>query len=200
MATIGLSKPYYAKYNYDALTGKVTYSDGGLMGKLIEMTVEPEATDDSNLYADNGIAESERAFVGGNVTITTDHLTQEVSKAILGVTETTETVEGIDEEIKVLDFDDDMEQPELGFGDIIKTKKDGVLIWRAVILCRIKFSIPAENATTQGESIEWQTPELNGTLMKSEAGKHPWKRVVDFKSEENAEKYIKHYLNIPAGV
>ena len=200
MATIGLSKPYYAKYSYDAITGKASYSGGGLMGKLIEMAVEPEATDDSNLYADNGIAESQRAFVGGKVTIKTDHLTQEVSKAILGVTETTETVDGINEEIKVLSFDDDMEQPELGFGDIIKAKKNGELVWRAVILCRIKFSIPSENATTQGESIQWQTPELNGTLMKSEEGKHPWKKVVDFKSEENAEKYIRHFLNIPAGV
>ena len=196
MATIGLSKPYYAKYSYDPITGKVTYSDGGLMGKLVEMTVEPEATDDSNLYADNGIAESERAFVGGSVSITTDHLTQEVSKAILGVTETTETVDGIDEEIKVLSFDDDMEQPELGFGDIIKTKKDGELIWRVMILCRIKFSIPAETANTQGETIQWQTPELEGTLMKSDEGKHPWKKIVDFKSEENAEKYIRHFLNI----
>lgn len=200
MATIGLSKPYYAKYSYDELTGKVTYSNGGLMGKLIEMTVEPEATDDSNLYADNGIAESERAFVGGNVSITTDHLTQEVSKAILGVTETTETVDGIDEDVKVLTFDDDMEQPELGFGDIIKTKKNGEVIWRVMILCRVKFSIPSENATTQGETIEWQTPELNGTLMKSEEGKHPWKKIADFKSEANAEKYIRHFLNIPAGV
>lgn len=200
MATIGLSKPYYAKYSYDAITGKASYSGGGLMGKLIETTVEPEVTDDSNLYADNGIAESQRAFVGGKVTIKTDHLTQEVSKAILGVTETTETVDGINEEIKVLSFDDDMEQPELGFGDIIKAKKNGELVWRAVILCRIKFSIPSENATTQGESIQWQTPELNGTLMKSEEGKHPWKKVVDFKSEENAEKYIRHFLNIPAGV
>lgn len=200
MATIGLSKPYYAKYSYDAITGKASYSGGGLMGKLIETTVEPEVTDDSNLYADNGIVESQRAFVGGKVTIKTDHLTQEVSKAILGVTETTETVDGINEEIKVLSFDDDMEQPELGFGDIVKAKKNGELVWRAVILCRIKFSIPSENATTQGESIQWQTPELNGTLMKSEEGKHPWKKVVDFKSEENAEKYIRHFLNIPASV
>ncbi len=198
MATIGLSKPYAAKYNYDELTGKVTYSDGVLMGKLIEMTVEPEVTDDSNLYADNGIVESVRAFTGGNVSITTDHLTQEVSKMILGVTETEETVDGIDEAVKVLSFDDDMTQPELGFGDIIKTMKNGELVWRVMILPRVKFSIPAESATTQGESIEWQTPELNATLMKSQEGKHPWKKIADFKSEENAEKYIKNFLNILA--
>jgi hypothetical protein len=198
MATIGLSKPYYAVYNYEELTGKVTYSDGVLMGNLIEMTVEPEVTDDSNLYADNGIVESVRAFTGGNVSITTDHRTQEVSKMILGVTETEENVDGIDEAVKVLSFDDDMTQPELGFGDIIKTMKNGELVWRVMILPRVKFSIPAESATTQGESIEWQTPELSATLMKSQEGKHPWKKIADFKSEENAEKYIKNFLNILA--
>lgn len=196
MATIGLTKPYYAIYNYDELTGKASYSNGGLMGKLIEMAVEPEATDDSNLYADNGIAESVRAFTGGNVTITTDHLTQDVSKAILGVAEKTVTVDGIDEPVKALYFDDDMAQPELGFGDIIKSMKNGEYVWRALILPRVKFSIPAESATTQGESIEWQTPELEATLMKSQEGTHPWKIIADFKSEGNAERFIKNFLSI----
>ena len=40
MATIGLSKPYYAIYSNDGNT--VTYSDGGLIGKATELTLELE--------------------------------------------------------------------------------------------------------------------------------------------------------------
>lgn len=133
MATIGLSKPYYAVYNYEELTGKVTYSDGGLMGKLVEMSNEPETTEDSNLYADNGVAESERAFSGGSVSFTTDHFTQEVTKAILGVKEQAVTVDGA-EGVKELVFDDDQNAPYLGVGYIVKGKKNGQHVWRAVVL------------------------------------------------------------------
>lgn len=197
MATIGLSKPYYAKYNYEELTGKVTYSDGGLMGKLVEMSNEPETTEDSNLYADNGVAESERAFSGGSVSFTTDHFTQEVTKAILGVKEQAVTVDGA-EGVKELVFDDDQNAPYLGVGYIVKGKKNGQHVWRAVVLCKVMFSIPSESATTQGESIEWQTPELSATIMKSDEGAHPWRRQADFTTEALAEAYIKNILNITA--
>lgn len=35
MATIGVSKPYYAKYN--VVDGNVSYSGGGVMGKMTEL-------------------------------------------------------------------------------------------------------------------------------------------------------------------
>lgn len=196
MAIIGLSKPYYAIYkNTD---GVVTYSNGGVMGKAVNMNTAPETTEDSNLYADNGVAESERAFSGGKVSITTDHLTQEVTKALLGVTEKETTIEGIEETVEELVFDDDMNAPYLGIGYIIKAKKNGAYVWRAVVLLKVMFSIPEESATTQGETIEWQTPELSATIMKSDEAKHPWKRQADLSTEANAETYIKHILNITA--
>lgn len=197
MATIGLSKPYYAKYSYDELTGKASYSDGGLMGKLVEMSNEPETTEDSNLYADNGIAESERAFSGGSVSFTTDHFTQEVTKTILGVKEESVTVDGATDATELI-FDDDANAPYLGVGYIIKGKKNGEHVWRGVVLLKVMFSIPSESATTQGESIEWQTPELSATIMKSDEGAHPWRRQADFKTEAAADAYIRQILNISA--
>lgn len=195
MAIIGLSKPYYAKYNYDELTGSVTYSDGGLMGKLVEMNNEPETTEDSNLYADNGIAESERAFSGGNVSFTTDHFTQEVTKTILGVKEQAVTIEGADDATELV-FDDEANAPYLGVGYIIKGKKNGEHVWRGVVLLKVMFSIPSEAATTQGESIEWQTPELSATIMKSDEGAHAWRRQADFATEALADAYVRKILNI----
>ena len=196
MAIIGLSKPYFAKYSNNGTT--ITYSDGGLMGKAVEMSIEPSTTDDSNLHADNAIAESERSFSGGSGTIKTDHLTNEVSKAILGLKEQAiPQVEGMtDTEVKELIFDDDMATPYLGIGHIVKAKKGGVNVWRAIILTKVKFSLPSDAATTQGESIEWQTPELSYTIMKDDSAKHMWKRQADFTNETDAESYIKNILSI----
>ena len=45
MAVIGLSKPYVAKYS---ASGGVSYSDGALLAKAVEISVELESVDDSN--------------------------------------------------------------------------------------------------------------------------------------------------------
>lgn len=82
MATIGLSKPYYAIYAEAG--GVVSYSDGAVMGKATEANISIETTEDNNLYGDNGLAETDRRFANGTLTLSTTDLSQEVSKAIPG--------------------------------------------------------------------------------------------------------------------
>ena len=68
MATIGVSKPYYGIYNYNAEENTVTYTQGGVMGKATEVNIEIETSEDNNLYGDNAIAETDRQFTGGTLT------------------------------------------------------------------------------------------------------------------------------------
>lgn len=196
MATIGVSKPYYAKYS--ATGTSVTYTGGGVMGKATEVGVEIETTEDNNLYADNGIAETDRQFSGGTLTVKPDDLSQEVSKAILGLKEQeVGTIDGVtDESVMELIYDDDQVTPYLGVGFIIKKQVKGVTKWRAVVLTRVMFSVPADAATTQGESIEWQVPELSATITRDESEKHAWKKEATFTTESQAEAYIKNRLGI----
>ena len=198
MATIGLSKPYYAKYSNAGSV--VTYSEGGVMGKAVEANIEIETSEDNNLYADNTIAETDKTFTGGTLTLSTDELSQEVAKAMLGVTETPITgITGVtDEEASELIWNDDQMTPYLGIGMIIKKMVAGVIKWRAVVLTKVMFNIPADAATTQGESIEWQTPELSGTIMRDDTAKHTWKTEATFTTEAQAEAYIKNRLSITA--
>ena len=83
MATIGLSKPYYAKYAANGST--VTYSGGAVIGKAVELSMELENADTNVLYADNGAAESASVFAGGTLTLTTDDLLPDPMMGILGV-------------------------------------------------------------------------------------------------------------------
>lgn len=199
MATIGLSKPYYAIYTAGDET--VTYSDGGIMGKATEANIEIETSDDNNLYADNAITETDRVFSGGELTLSTDDLSAEVSKAILGVHEESITdITGItDTDVKELIFDDRQSAPYLGVGYIIKKRVGGVDKWRALMLTKVMFSIPADAATTQGETIEWQVPELSATIMRDDTTYHTWKREATLTTEAQAEAYIKSKLGITAG-
>lgn len=196
MATIGLSKPYYAVYS--AGSGTPTYASGAVMGKATEANIEIETSEDNNLYADNAIAETDRQFTGGTLTLSTDDLSQEVSKAILGLTEqAVGTIEGVtDKEVQELIYDDTQVTPYLGVGFIVKKVKNGVTAWRGIVLTKVMFSIPSDAATTQGESIEWQVPELSATIMRDDSATHMWKREATFTTEAQAEAYIKDRLDI----
>ena len=198
MATIGLSKPYYAIYAEAG--GVVSYSDGAVMGKATEANISIETTEDNNLYGDNGLAETDRRFANGTLTLSTTDLSQEVSKAILGLTEQAITgIDGVtDTSVKELVYDDAQVTPYLGVGFIIKKKVNGAYKWRGVVLPKIMFSEPEDAATTQGESIEWQTPELTGTIMRDDSATHVWKKEATFTTEAQAEAYIKARLGIAA--
>lgn len=200
MAVIGLSKPYYGIYS--ATGNAVSYANGAVMGKATEANIDINTTEDNNLYADNAIAETDRSFAGGSMTLSTDDLSQEVTKAILGLTETAITgIEGVtDTSVKELVYDDTQNTPYLGVGFIIKKKVGGAYKWRGVVLCKVMFSVPADAATTQGESVEWQVPELSATIMRDDSATRMWKREATFTTEAQAEAYIRARLNITEAV
>ena len=195
MAIIGLSKPYYAIYS--ATGSAVSYSDGGLLGKAVELSMELEGADANILYADNGPAESANQFAGGTLTITTDDLLPEPTAAILGL-----TLQAIDnDEIttptpKELVFGDSQVIPYVGFGVIVKKQQSNATKWMAIVYPKIQFSNPGIEATTQGETIEWQTPELSATIMRDDTTAHNWCRHALLDSEADAEAYVKGLLGI----
>lgn len=198
MAKVGLSKPYYAIYS--AGSGTPTYSSGAAMGKAIEANIEIETSDNNNLHADNAIAETDVQFAGGTLTLSTDDFSPEVSAAILGITPTPlgEIAGVTDKSVNELIYDDNQVTPYLGVGFIVKHIVGGVTKWRSIVLTKTIFSVPADAATTQGESIEWQVPELTATIMRDDSSTHAWKKEAMFTTEAQAEAYIKDRLGIEA--
>lgn len=198
MAIIGVSKPKFAKYNNN--DGVISYSDGGSLGKMVSVNVTINSTQDNDFYADNGIAETDRQFAGGSLTTNTDDLSQEVSRIILGLTSQAITdIAGVtDADAVELVYDDLQVMPYLGVGFIQKKIVQGVTKWRAVVLTKLMFSIPTDSTTTQGRSIDWQTPELTATVMRDDSATHAWKREATFTTEAQAEAYLNAKLNITA--
>lgn len=197
MANVGLSKPMYAIYTNNGTT--VTYSSGGVVGKAVSLDMSLDGGDTNILYADNGAAESANSFGGGTLTLNTDDLLPEPMAAILGVSESTITgVEGVSTVgAKWLTFNDDQETPYVGFGAIGKKQINNQTKWVAIIYPKIQFQNLGDALTTQGETIEWQTPEITATLMRDDTAKHEWRRMsTPLDSEAEAEALIKNFLNI----
>lgn len=194
MATIGVRRPYVAKYNYDSEANAVTYSDGMVFAKAVDFGANIESASDNNLYADDGIAESDRSFSNGTLSVTIDDITQEASSLILGLTPEEITVDG--KTSKELVFGDSMNVPDLGFGIIVSKMRGGVRSYRAIVFPKIKFSIPSDAATTQGENIEWQTSALEATITRDDTAGRNWKREATWQTEMDARAYIEKTLNI----
>lgn len=196
MATIGLSKPYIAKYSNNETT--VTYSEGTLVGKAVEIGIELEGGDTNILYADNGPAESDSQFAGGSLTLITDELEPEAMLVYLGLKAEEITDENITTpDAKWIVYDSDQSIPYVGFGAILKKKIANQYKYVAVALSKIQFTNPGTSAVTQGETIEWQTSELSATIMRSDNERAEWKRLTTpLNTEAEAEAAIKKLFNI----
>ena len=196
MATIGLSKPYIAKYSNNETT--VTYSEGTLVGKAVEIGIELEGGDTNILYADNGPAESDSQFAGGSLTLITDELEPEAMLVYLGLKAEEITDENITTpDAKWIIYDSDQSIPYVGFGAILKKKIANQYKYVAVALSKIQFTNPGTSAVTQGETIEWQTSELSATIMRSDNERAEWKRLTTpLNTEAEAEAAIKKLFNI----
>ena len=197
MAIKGLSKAVFADYKYEM--DQVSYLNGFLCGSAIEYGVEVETTEDNPLYGDNRIVENDYGrFNKGTLTLSTSDLTLEDSKRLLGLKEEQVQVGG--KTVTELITDDDAKASAKGFGIIEEHQIDGVDRYRGVILCKVTMNIPAEAATTRGESVEWQTKEIEGAITRSDENKgsykYPWKREVWCDTEDEALEYLKTVLNV----
>lgn len=201
MAGIGLYGVYYAKATVE--DGVVTGYTGGLktMGKAISASFEPATPDDNPLYANNAVAENDASGAsGGTLTLTLDRLTQAAAADMFGLTvqdvqvtvgtSPSETVKGTS-----LKYTGNEQSAPLGVAFIRMNQEDGVRNHEVIIYRRVMFSMPAMEAQTMGESIEWQTPEIEGTVTGLEGdGTNAWFEQAVFPSQVAAIQYLTTYL------
>lgn len=184
MANIGLSKPYFATYTNN--NGTISYGTPLVLGKAIDVDISLDGKEPQILYADNGPAESVTTFGGGTVTLGIDEMALESAAAVLGLTK------GTGDE---LTFPADISAPYGGLGFVAKKVHNGVIKWRAVILHKVQFMIPDVALTTQGETVEFQTPELSATILRDDQTPAEWSTWGDYATEAAAVAAITAFFS-----
>ena len=168
MSTIGLDKLYYAKIT-ESEEGEETYGAPTVLAKAIKADLSIELAE-AFLYADDGIAEAVKDFKSGKLTLGVDDIGITVAADLTGAT--------TDENGVLISASENIGQPvAVGFR---AQKPDGR--YRFFWLYRVKFGFPAANLQTKGDSITFQTPTLEGTVMRRNKldglDRHPWKAEV----------------------
>jgi phi13 family phage major tail protein len=190
MAYIGLKYPVFAPISSETPGSVPAYGQGKVVGMAIEANVSIELGDNP-LFGDDVIAESDKSFVSGSITIGVDDIGKEVYLAWFGGE--TQTGDGGVEEIV---DGAGIPSPLGGFGYYRVRRKNGVRSIRAFWYYKTQWGVPSEEAQTKGEQIEWQTPSVEGSIMTLDDEKASWRKWADFTSEADAKAWLNEMANI----
>lgn len=184
MAKIGLNNFRYAVATINESTGLISYGTVKKPAKAVSFTFEPTVSD-AKLYADDSLAESDNRVTGGTCTMGIDRLDAETLAEILGHTYDSNTDEVVSNVNDVA--------PYVGLGRIVRIMVDGTQMFRATFLAQCKFAEPSADDNTMGESVEFSTYELSGTVVVPADG--TWRREKIFTSQSDAISYLEGLFN-----
>lgn len=180
MANVGLSNIWWSPLTEGA-DGTPTYAGARTMGKAVSCSTSI-SNNSANLYGDDMIAESDTSYASGTITIGVTDDDDTIFAPLLGHTLT-------DGEIIKKSEDN---APYIGCGRIIMKMVNGAYKYKVEFLPKVKFSEPSQDNTTKGESIEFSTPSIEGTILTLKDG--TWNRSKTFDTKSEALLYLKGLL------
>jgi len=169
MATIGLDRLYYAPVTETPVTGEETYGTPVMLAKAISAELSVELAE-ATLYADDGAAEIIKEFKNGKLSLGIDDIGRKAAEELTGGTTD-------DNGVLVSASEDSGKPVAIGF----RAKKANGK-YRYFWLYKVKFAVPSDSLATKGDSITFQTPKIEGTVLRRNKldgnGRHPWKAEV----------------------
>lgn len=176
----GFSMPWVALYANSG--GTISYSGGMPLARGVSVSLDVETSDDNDFYADNVLAETDnQGFSSGTVTLTVDGLKDAARKLIMGITASRTAGQ-----VEFEQYDDTQAIPYVGVGFVARYMEDGVTSYVPYILNKVKFNPEGLEAATQEKDIDWQTTELEGSIMRDDSSAHAWKLIGAAQTTEAA--------------
>ena len=176
MALIGLNHFFYSHLT-EADDGTPSYDGAKTLGKAVSCNVSI-TNNSAALYADDALAESDTSFQNGTVTLGVDDDREVTFADLLGHTVS-------DGEVV---YNSNDTAPWVSVARIIVKLVENVKIYKVEVLRKVKFSDPSSSNQTKGESVEFTTPEIEGTIATLKNG--DWKATKNFASLVDAIAYI----------
>ena len=155
-------------------------------GKAVSCSVSI-TNNSGSLYADDALAESDTSFQSGTVSLTLDNADLEIYATLLGHS-TGNNGEIVRNAMDVA--------PYVGMGRVVTLMVGGVYKYRVEFLRKVKFSEPSQDNNTKGETLEFGTPTLEGTVATLANG--DWSDVKEFEEEDDAIEFLYGYFEEPS--
>lgn len=177
MAKIGLNNLKWGVLSEVGDT--VSYGAMQSLGKAVSANVSI-TNNSAVLYADDAIAETDNTFSAGTVTLTVDDDGDTVFAPLLG-----HEIDSVSGEM-IRNKND--EAPYVGVGRIINKLKNGTRLYKVEFLSKVKFAEPSQESNTHGETTEFGTQQIEGTIATLENGQ--WSKTKTFTTHSAALAYL----------
>ena len=177
MARIGLKN-----FRYSELDENDEVQEPKSLGKAIDCKVSLELNS-AELYADDALAESDYTFNKGTVTITVDDDDDEILAPLLGHT--------VSEDGEIVRKDTDV-APFIAFGRILTKIVGGTYKYKVEFISKVKFKDTMPDEKTKGESVEFTTVSIEGSVMRKSNG--DWSKSKTFTTYDDASEYLDSLL------
>ena len=177
--------------------GVVSYSNGMELAEAVSADISINF-ETKKFYSNNRLRTTKRKFKDGNVKLGVDDLSQTAQKFILGGDEADAGITG-ETTLKELQSGGDDVVPYVGIGFYGNKIVGNVEKYRAIWFRYTQFEPSSESLKTQGESVEFANPTINGAIYEAalaEGGKMKYKDEVTVDTVAKA----KEWLNKKAGI
>ena len=187
MARIGFKT---AKYNKIVNNTYATLTNNAVpvFEKVVDEKFAPEYNS-AELYANDGIAESDYSFKKGTLSLTVADDNDKLCAELLGNTDNNGEVTSSINDVA----------PEFGYGHIIPKLVGGVKKYKVEFFPRVKFTKVTSDNKTRGESVEFNTTAIEGTVYPLETAVNGlalgvWEKHKTFATLDEAETYLNGLL------
>ena len=180
MAKIGLRNFLFGILTEET-DGTATYGTAIKPAKAISCKVDI-SNNDAKLYADDALAESDKTFQSGTVTLGIDDEDDVVLATLLG-----HEITGGEMVRNAYDT-----APYVGLGRIVTKIVGGVYKYKVEFLRKVKFSEPSQENNTKSESVEFGTSEIEGLVSTLANG--DWSASKTFNTMAEAQAYLESFF------
>ena len=180
MAKIGLQNFLFGILT-EAQDGTPTYGVAHKPAKAISCNVSI-SNNDASLYADDTLAEKDTTFQNGTATLGIDDEDLDMMATLLG--------HSVEDGAIVRKAND--VAPYVGFGRIVTKMVNNVYKYKVEFLYKVKFAEPSQEDSTKGESVEFGTSEIEGSVAALANGK--WSTAKVFNTMADARSYLASFF------
>ena len=197
MAFIGMRHVVGAVLTAHTAGSEPTYGSSG-SGFDIGKAISGNLTIDRNnnpLYADDAIAEDDTGATGMSLEIGVDDLDED-TQASMGLLKKVTTGTGTTVDTY---YENTASSKPMGVGYMRIRRKNGTTKYQGVWYYKILFARNSENTQTRSESIDWQTPTINGRcvpLAIDSSGENTFRKIQNFDTESAAATWLDGLANV----
>jgi len=194
MAFIGMRHVVAAELDSHTAGSEPSYKSSGWdVGKAIagNLTI---TRNNNPLRADDVIAEDDNGITDMELELGLDDILEDIQAKMGILKEVTAGSPSV-----TTYYDTSASAKDIGVGYIRVRRKNGSTKFQAIWIYKTKFSKNSENSQTKGESIEWQTPTINGKCVGLDvdgSGDVAFRKIRNFDSESDANTFLDSLAHI----